>query len=158
MKKIIALLIMATMIISTVGAVSAVSTVYEICGSSNPNQKGNVADISNSGVVWTAIGATYPNAVPKAGVESTVTSAIKNNAENWIVLIGGPVANSLTKELVDDGAVESSLNGYVKVKNAWGSGTANVMVIFGPNRDATKDACKKYATDLRAGNAAALLS
>jgi len=158
MKRLMALLIMATMVMSTLGAVSAVKDVYEICGSINPNQKGNIADIANSGTVWTAIGAKYPQANPIAGTESKVTSAVKNNAANWIVLIGGPVANSLTKELVNSEKVSSSLNGYIKVKNAWGDGTANAVVIFGPNRDATKDACKKYATDLRADNAAALLS
>lgn len=158
MKRLMALIIMATMIMSTIGAISAVTDVYEICGSTNPNQSGNIADIANSGVVWTAIGATYPKANILSGTESKVTSDVKNKAANWIVLIGGSVANSLTKELVNSGKVTSDLNGYVKVKNAWGDGTASAMVIFGPNRDATKAACIKYAADIRADVAGALLN
>lgn len=158
MKKSIAVLMMAAIIMSTIGVVSSLSNVYETWGSINPDQKGNVEDIANSGVVWTAIGATYPEAVPKSGAESIVTLAIKNNADNWIVLIGGPVANSLTKELVNDGKISASLNHYLKVMHAWGSNTANAMIIFGPDRYATKALCIEYANDLRAGKSAAILS
>lgn len=157
MSKLIVIILLTSMIISTLGTVSSVKTIYEIYGSINPDPSGNVEDIANSGVVWTAIGATYPQANVLSGTEQTATSEVKNNPNNWIMIVGGPVANSLTKELVDSGKVVENLNGYLKFKNGWGTGTASVILIFGPDRYATKTDCINYADELRAGNTEALL-
>jgi S-layer like family, outer domain len=147
-KKYLPVLIAVLMIFSSVGAASAIN-IYGVYGTTNSKSGGNGEDIVNSAIIFITIGATQ-KIVVKNALDTNLNPAVKKNSGNWIVLIGGPVANKLTKELVNAGKVKASLNGYQKVKNAYGANTANAIVIFGQNRQLSKVAYTLYANDLKA--------
>jgi hypothetical protein len=128
--------------------------IYGVYGTINPNIKGNLIDMSSSGVDFAALGNKYgPNI--KSVLDSAVTPEIEKNDNAWLILYGGPNANSIVKEL---GITKAPASGYQKVMDAWGTGTANVIYIFGVNRAGTQKACQSYANDLIKGVPAAQLS
>lgn len=76
------------------------------------------------------------------------------NAEDNLILIGGPVANSLTDDLVsvgrsevvwseaDDGSIEF-------IEGAYGLNDVDVLIVAGSTRDGTENAVRKLVSDLR---------
>lgn len=88
------------------------------------------------------IGAAGSDAVGKWGyVDTEVTSSM---LENDIIIVGGPVANSVTRQLVDEG--RSMIDWYGSngdVETITASNGHTICVVAGRNREATQNACRK---------------
>ncbi len=76
------------------------------------------------------------------------------NADDNLILIGGPVANSLTEDLVSVGRSEvdwsEADDGRVEfIEGAYGLNDVDVLIVAGSTRDGTESAVRKLVSDLR---------
>lgn len=167
MKNLGMFVLAAVVVLSVISPVSAWwnadgKNVYIVTGTQNPSASGIAMDTVGSLDISAAntyryrgVGMTW--AAMTAGnswwglVDSEVTGPIKYNNNVNLIVIAGPVANAVTQDLVARGKCTinwSTSPGETQyIPDAWGTATADVWVVGGKDRWATRKACHDAAND-----------
>lgn len=105
---------------------------------------GQTVSVLNADITLNGIEATSEQAVPiTAPIAKLDTEVSLDSADKNLVLVGGPVANKLTKELQDMGKLPVPINNTSGPVIEIIKGAANghdVVVVAGGNREATREA------------------
>lgn len=163
MKRLGMFVLVATLFFSAVGTVSAQGEGFIVLGSQNPSASGIAMDTVGaldiavaSGFCSGRDGYSWEEIIwedSRTGkVDSEVTYAMKMDDNMFLIVIAGPVANAITKELVNRGKCtinwKTSPGEVQYIEDAWGYNTADVLVVGGKDRWATREICWLFANDM----------
>ncbi len=160
MKKLGMFVLITTLFFGVISPVSALDWEYTdvVVGTLNPSPSGLAVDTSGGMDITWSIGyfdceggVNFDDVkdYPIGFVDSQITSTDKYDNDLLMIVIGGPVANAITKDLVNRGRCtinwKTSTGSYQIIEDAWGYNTADVIVVGGKDRWATRKACLYFS-------------
>lgn len=170
---------LSILILAVVAPASAQNEGYIIVGSINPDPSGLASDMTGAIDIsqvcgfgygyqwgyddgkklapydpWKKKETDFDNQPILGGfgyLDTEVTDYHKNFTGRIYLVIGGPVSNLITKELVETGKSKvdwgSSPGQSEYIPNAWGANSSNVYIVAGKDRRSTREACWNFAVD-----------